>query len=50
MKNAGSVTYAQNEESSVVYGMPKAAVALGAVTEVLDPNALFEELFDIAGR
>lgn len=30
MKNAGSNTYTQNEESSTVYGMPKAAFNLGA--------------------
>ncbi len=30
MKEAGSNTYTQNEESSTVYGMPKAAVQLGA--------------------
>ncbi len=31
MRNAGAYTIAQNEESSVVYGMPKEAVKLGAV-------------------
>jgi len=31
MKNAGALTIAQNENSSVVYGMPKAARLLGAV-------------------
>jgi len=30
MKNSGSQTYSQDEETSTVYGMPKAAVDLGA--------------------
>jgi two-component system chemotaxis response regulator CheB len=34
LKQAGAVTLAQDEESSVVYGMPKAAVDLGAVDEI----------------
>jgi len=34
MKNAGAYNYAQNEESCVVYGMPKEAVAQGGVDEV----------------
>ena len=32
---AGGITFAQNETSSVVYGMPKEAVALGAVQHIL---------------
>jgi two-component system chemotaxis response regulator CheB len=32
---AGGITIAQNEESSVVFGMPKQAIALGAVKYVL---------------
>lgn len=35
MFDAGFTTIAQNAASSIVYGMPKAAVALGAVGEVL---------------
>ena len=35
MKNAGSYTLAQDEESSVVWGMPKTAIDLGATREVL---------------
>jgi two-component system chemotaxis response regulator CheB len=35
MRNAGAFTYAQNEESCVVFGMPKEAIALGAVDSVL---------------
>ena len=43
MRNAGAHTIAQDESSCVVYGMPKAAVELGAAMEVVS-------LPDIAGR
>jgi two-component system response regulator WspF len=43
MREAGFHTIAQDEETSVVYGMPKAAFQLGAAREVLP-------LDDIAGR
>ncbi len=35
MKQAGAHTIAQDEESCVVFGMPKEAIALGGVSEVL---------------
>jgi len=34
LKQAGAITMAQNEESCVVYGMPKAAVDIGATDHV----------------
>lgn len=37
MKNAGAATYAQEEKSCIVYGMPKKAVQLGAVKKSLTP-------------
>ena len=40
MKNAGAYNFAQNEESCVVYGMPKEAVAHGGVDEVAHLNDL----------
>jgi two-component system chemotaxis response regulator CheB len=43
MKQAGAHTIAQNETSCVVFGMPKEAIALGGVSEVLP-------LHDIARR
>jgi two-component system chemotaxis response regulator CheB len=35
MKNAGSFNFAQNEESCVVFGMPKEAIAAGGVNQVV---------------
>jgi two-component system chemotaxis response regulator CheB len=43
MRDAGSPTIAQDEETSVVWGMPGEAVALGAAQSVLP-------LQDISGR
>ncbi len=40
MKNAGAHTIGQDEASCVVYGMPRAAAQLGAVTEVLPLSAI----------
>jgi two-component system chemotaxis response regulator CheB len=40
MKQAGAYNYAQNEESCVVYGMPKEAVAYGGVDEIAHLNDL----------
>ncbi|MEM1177694.1 MAG: chemotaxis-specific protein-glutamate methyltransferase CheB [Acidobacteriota bacterium] len=37
---AGAHTMCQSEESSVVFGMPRSALALGVVNEVLDPEAM----------
>jgi two-component system chemotaxis response regulator CheB len=48
LKNAGAATIAQDEQSCVVYGMPKAAVQLGAVDQVLPlgriPHAIHHAL------
>lgn len=38
MRDAGAITIAQDEATSVVWGMPGAAVRLGAVAEVLPLN------------
>ena len=46
LKAIGAKTFAQDEESCVVYGMPKAAVELGVVDKILPlskiANALIE--------
>jgi len=35
MKTAGAMTIAQDEKTSVVFGMPKEAIRIGAATKVL---------------
>jgi len=40
MHDAGARTIAQDEASSVVFGMPKEAIRLGAVDEVLSLNKI----------
>ncbi len=35
MKKAGAYNFAQDEHTSIVFGMPKEAIALGAVDEIL---------------
>lgn len=40
MKEAGAHTIAQDEKSSVVFGMPKEAIDIGAVNQVSDLNTI----------
>ncbi len=40
MKQAGAVTIAQDEATSVVFGMPKEAIKKGAVDKVLPLQAV----------
>jgi two-component system, chemotaxis family, protein-glutamate methylesterase/glutaminase len=40
LKNAGAVTIVQDQESSVVYGMPGEAVKLGAAVYILPPEKI----------
>ncbi len=47
---AGGRVLAQDERSSVVYGMPREAVRAGVVTAVLDPPAIGERLLAYIGR
>ena len=44
MRNAGSFTIAQDEQSCVVYGMPKEAVNIGAVERSIALDKIAEEL------
>ena len=44
MRDAGAITIAQDEETSTVFGMPKAAVNLGAVSVVLPVHDIAAEL------
>jgi two-component system chemotaxis response regulator CheB len=54
MKEAGAVTIAQDEESCVVFGMPKQAIELGAVDKVMPlsriSGAVLLECSDTVGR
>ena len=54
MQQTGAVAIAQDEASCVVFGMPKAAIAKGAVDAVLDlsliPRAVLEEGFAAVRR
>jgi two-component system chemotaxis response regulator CheB len=44
MRRRGAHTIAQDEESCVVYGMPKAAVQRGAACEVLSLGQIADSL------
>jgi two-component system chemotaxis response regulator CheB len=54
LHQAGAYTYAQDEHSCVVFGMPKEAIATGAVDEVLPlheiPHALLARLTESGTR
>jgi two-component system chemotaxis response regulator CheB len=47
MKERGAITIAQDEESSVVHGMPGEAIRLGAATYVLPPDGIAAILSDL---
>lgn len=47
MKDKGAITIAQDEESSVVYGMPGEAIKLGAAIYVLPPKSIAAILTDL---
>ncbi|MEM6797203.1 MAG: CheB methylesterase domain-containing protein, partial [Acidobacteriota bacterium] len=44
LKAAGAYTLCQDEESSIVFGMPRAALALGAVLERANPEEMGRRL------
>lgn len=44
LRNLGAFTIAQDESSSVVFGMPKAAIDLGAADKVLHLNKISDEI------
>jgi two-component system chemotaxis response regulator CheB len=50
MHDAGAATIAQDEASSVVFGMPKEAIALGAADRVLPLDRIAAGILDLAGR
>lgn len=50
MKEAGAYTLAQDEESSVVYGMPGHAVKMGVVDVILTPEEISKEIGKVVAR
>jgi two-component system chemotaxis response regulator CheB len=50
VKKAGGMTIAQNEESCVVFGMPKAAIERGYATRVIPLDGLSATLQALCGR
>ncbi len=50
MKNRGAYTLAQDEESSVVYGMPGHAVKMGVVDEILTPEDMIKEIEKVVAK
>lgn len=44
MKQAGATTYAQDEQSCVVFGMPKSAIEIGAADHVFALKSLAQEI------
>ena len=51
MKDAGATNYAQDEDSCVVFGMPKEAIKLGAVDEIMPLDRVADAIlrFDARG-
>lgn len=50
MKEAGAKTIAQDEESCIVYGMPKEAVKLNAADKVLPLNKIASHIIMLKGK
>lgn len=46
MRNAGATTLAQSERSCVVFGMPREALALDAVTDVADLDEMSQQILN----
>ncbi|MFZ1011489.1 MAG: chemotaxis-specific protein-glutamate methyltransferase CheB [Candidatus Sulfotelmatobacter sp.] len=50
MKEQGAVTIAQDQDTSVVHGMPGEAIRLGGATYVLRPEKIYLALTSLAGK
>lgn len=48
LKKAGARTIAQNEESCVVFGMPKVAIDMGVIDKILPIEKIAEEIINFA--
>lgn len=49
IKSVGGKTIAQNEETCVVYGMPKSAVATGAIDKIVPLSSIAKEIIKFTG-
>ena len=47
IKESGGITIAQDEETSIVFGMPKHAISSGYVDKVLPADRIVGELLKI---
>jgi len=50
LKDAGALTIAQDEESSVIHGMPGQAIQVGAALQVLPPEAIAKTLTTVVTK
>ncbi len=50
MHQAGAVTFAQDEATSVVFGMPKEAIARGGAQKVVPLGRIASEILTAASR
>jgi len=50
MRQAGAVTFAQDEATSVVFGMPKEAIARGGVQKIISLDHIAREILMAANR
>ncbi len=50
LKQSGALTFAQAEEDSAIYGMPKAAMAIGAASHQLNTNQIAKFLNQLKGK
>jgi two-component system chemotaxis response regulator CheB len=49
MKQAGAITFAQDEASCVVFGMPREALHIGAADEAVPLSEISERILASAG-
>jgi two-component system, chemotaxis family, protein-glutamate methylesterase/glutaminase len=49
IKSVGGNTIAQNEETCVVYGMPKSAVIAGAIDKIVPLDDIAKEIIKYTG-
>ena len=50
IKESGGYTIAQDEKTSVVWGMPKAAIDLNAAMEILPLDKIIDRIIDFAKK